>query len=79
MAGPVDGQVPPPAPGDTAARPAVDTNDVTGMLLRAEEDTRARVPSAPRVGTANLLPAGSRIILTRDSIEFMNAETIGDV
>ncbi|MEK6688539.1 MAG: TonB-dependent receptor plug domain-containing protein [Gemmatimonadota bacterium] len=39
----------------------------------------ARVPSAPRVGTANLLPAGSRIILTRDSIEFMNAETIGDV
>lgn len=67
-----------PTPADTA-RPAVDTSDVTGMLLRAQEDTRVRVPMPHRIGTAHLLPPDSRLILTRDSIEFMNAETIGDV
>lgn len=80
-------QVPPPAPVDsvgrpvvdTTGRPPVDTTDQTGMLLRAEEDTRVRVPVAPRIGIANLLPVNSRIILTRDSIDFMNAETVGDV
>ena len=76
--GPLPAQAPPPrpTPQDTLRR---DTTDFTGLLLKAEEDTKVRLPTLPRVGLAALLPVRSRIILPRDSIDFLNAETVGDV
>jgi len=73
---PAVAQVPPPAPPDTTQR---DTTDVTGVLLRSTEDIKVRLPVMPRAGRERLYPAAALIVLTRDSLDFMNAETMGDV
>jgi hypothetical protein len=75
---PLHGQLPPlPSEQDTVVR--ADTTDPTGLLLEKDEDTKVRLPVAPRMGTADLLPPHSRVLFPRDSIDFMNAETVGDV
>ena len=76
MAQPLAGQVPDTTRADSLTR---DTTDVTGQLIKSEEDSKIHLRSFPRVGLERLMPGWSRIVLPRDSIEFINAETLGDI
>lgn len=61
---------------DSTAR---DTTDYTGLYLKAQQDAHRLVPVPPRPGAAALLPAGTRLIIDRDSILWHNAETVSDL
>lgn len=67
------------ARADTSARRTPQDTSATAILLRSEED--AKVLLAPFPGTVRdpLLPALSRIVLPRDSIDYVNAESVGDL
>lgn len=77
-AGPVLAQTPDSTVADSLAAPE-DTVDATTLLLTAAEDSKVVLRNFPRVGQQQLLPAGSRIVLPRDSIDFANAETVSDI
>lgn len=64
------------APADTVRR---DTTVVPVRVIPPEEAELVRLPTMPRPDGERLLPPGSRIILPRDSLDFMNAQTVGDV
>jgi hypothetical protein len=48
-------------------------------MMAGLEDAQTVVRKFPRTGQRQLLPPLARIILPRDSIDFLNAETLGDV
>lgn len=58
---------------DTAA------TDYSALFLKTYEEGRTRVPVFPRLGRPALLPALSRLVFDRDSIEWHNAETVSDL
>jgi hypothetical protein len=76
MAKPLAGQIPDTTVADSVAQ---DTTDATALLIKSDEDSKVHLRAFPRVGLERLLPGWSRIVLPRDSIEFINAETLGDV
>jgi hypothetical protein len=75
-------QNPVPTPTDTvradSLRKSHDSTS-TDRLLAVEANKLVRIPTLPRLGFGELEPAGSRIILTRDSIEWAPARTVGDL
>ncbi len=76
-AGPVQAQVD-TARADTTRAPG-DTVDAYTLLVRGQEDAQTYVRVFPRTGQQRLLPRLGRIVLPRDSIDVINAQTLGDV
>lgn len=75
-------RVPPPKDSvasatDSLARPRDST--ATERLLAVEGTVHEQLVTTPRVSFGELGPAGSRIILTRDSIEWAPARTVADL
>ena len=66
------------ARADTTRAPA-DTIDAYQMLVAGQEDAQTLARKFPRSGLERLLPPFGRIVLPRDSIDFINGETLGDV
>lgn len=56
-----------------------DTTDYTELFLKSQVAARTRVRVAPRIGEDRLFALGSRIVIDRDSLEWFNAETVGDL
>jgi hypothetical protein len=56
-----------------------DTVDYTARYLRALEQEEVRVPVMPQLDPTGPRPALSRIVFSRDSIEWMNGATVGDL
>jgi hypothetical protein len=56
-----------------------DTVDYTARYLRALEQEEVRVPAMPRLGPAGPRPSLTRLVFARDSIEWMNGATVGDL
>ena len=56
-----------------------DTTDYTALFLRSQQEARRPAPVLPRVGANTLLPAGSRLVIDRDSITWSGAETVSEV
>lgn len=63
-------------PPDTLLR---DTINTTERYLKAQEKNSILLPVLPHVGPVEPLPAGSRIVLDRDSLDWALAETVGDL
>lgn len=61
---------------DSLAR---DTTDYTALFLKAQQDAKRLIPVLPRVGAGSLLPFRTRVVFSRDSILWHNAETVSDV
>ena len=77
LAGPLRAQLPYDSlPADTLMR---DTVNTTEKYLAAQSKAEARLPVLPQVGTAGPRPAMSRVIFTRDSMDWAMAETVGDL
>jgi hypothetical protein len=57
----------------------IDTVNTTERYLKAQEALNVRLPALPRAGFDGPLPAGSRIILDRDSLDWALAETVSDL
>jgi len=53
--------------------------DYTARYLRAIEQEEVRVPVMPRLDPAGPRPALTRFVFTRDSVEWMNGATVGDL
>jgi hypothetical protein len=74
-----------PAPaqvlGDTLATDSLlaDTVDQTARYLRALEQQEVRAPVLPQLGPAGPRPALTRLVFTRDSIEWLSGATLGDL
>lgn len=64
-----------PRQGDSTAV-ATDSADQYAALQAA---TRERVPVPPRLGGEGPLPAGTRLVFTRDSVDWAGALTLGDL
>ncbi len=64
---------PPPPPIVT------DTSDLTARFLEAGAEERRILPVMPKPGAGGLLPAGSRMVFTRDSIEWSSAGSVGEL
>ena len=62
-------------PADTLA----DTVDYTARYLRAQEQEEVRAPVLPEITAPGPRPALTRLVFTRDSIEWMNGATVGDL
>jgi TonB-dependent Receptor Plug Domain len=58
---------------------ATDTVDYTARYLRAQEQEEVRVPVLPALTPAGPRPALTRLVFTRDSIEWMSGATVGDL
>jgi len=56
-----------------------DTSDMTARFLRADADARLRLTALARPGFAGVLPGMSRLVFDRDSIEWINAGSVGDI
>lgn len=56
-----------------------DTSDVTARFLEADAETRRVITPLARPGADAILPPLSRVIFTRDSIEWANVSTVGDL
>ncbi|HTL06566.1 MAG TPA: Plug domain-containing protein [Gemmatimonadales bacterium] len=56
-----------------------DTTDYTAAFLKAQQEAKRLIATAPRIGAGALLPAGSRIIIERDSLLWLGAETVSDL
>ncbi|MDH5284479.1 MAG: hypothetical protein OEW80_11430 [Gemmatimonadota bacterium] len=77
VAAPLAAQIPYDSlPPDTLRR---DTINTTERYLEGEGDTQVYLPAAPRIGPSGPDPAMSRIVLTRDSIQWAMAETVSDL
>lgn len=77
---PVAAQQPPPPPPPPVPPPIVtDTSDLTAGFLAAGAEVRRIVPTPPRPGTDGLLPAGSRMVFNRDSIEWSSAGSVAEL
>ncbi len=62
----------PPATG-------ADTSDLTARFLEADAETRRIITPLARPGADGILPPLSRVVFTRDSIEWTNVSTVGDL
>ena len=58
---------------------AADTVDYTARYLQAQEQQDVRVPVLGRAGLPGPRPALTRIVFTRDSIDWASAATVGDL
>ncbi|MBM4187370.1 MAG: hypothetical protein FJ206_08670 [Gemmatimonadetes bacterium] len=58
---------------------AADATDISAVFLKTYEANRTRVPVMPRLGRRDLLPAMSRLVFDRDTMEWHNAETVSDL
>ena len=58
---------------------AQDTVDYTGRYLEAQEQVGVRVPVMPTAGASVPRPALTRMVFTRDSIEWGHAATVSDL
>ncbi len=58
---------------------AQDTVDYTARFLDAQGQAAVRVPAMPVAGARGPAPALTRIVFTRDSIEWGHASTLGDL
>ncbi len=56
-----------------------DTSDLTARFLEADAETRRVITPLARPGADGILPPLSRIVFTRDSIEWSNVSTLGDL
>lgn len=56
-----------------------DTVDYTARFLEAQQQASERVPLLPLAGPDGPAPALTRIVFTRDSIEWSSAATVGDL
>lgn len=56
-----------------------DSSDAYTVIIRGQQDAQTYVRTFPRSGSRALLPPFARIVIPRDSIDYMNAETLGDV
>ena len=65
-------------PADSAIQQP-DTVNETELFLKAQAANLVRLPVLPLIGTEGPLPPMSRIVFTRDSIEWTNAETLSDL
>ena len=67
--------------GDTLATDSLlaDTVDQTARYLRALEQEEVRVPVLPQLTAVGPRPALTRIVFTRDSIEWQSGATVGDL
>jgi hypothetical protein len=67
--------------GDTLATDSLlaDTVDQTARYLRALEQEEVRVPVLPQLTAIGPRPALTRIVFTRDSIEWLSGATVGDL
>lgn len=63
-------------PDSTARR---DTLTSTDRHLQADAERRVQLTPLPLVGIDGALPSGSRIVFTRDSIDWAAARTLGDL
>lgn len=54
-------------------------DSVTRDYIRLQDRVTTRVPVAPRLGGDGPLPAGGRLLFTRDSLNWLDAETVGDL
>lgn len=82
VAGQVPQRVPPPQPDSLAAdslAAQADSIHPTDRLLEAEQQRLVQRMPLPRVGGQGILPAGSRKVFVRDSIEWSAARTVGDL
>lgn len=83
LAGPVVAQRPAATRPDSSradsARADTSATDYSALFLKTYEEGRNRVPVFPRLGRPALLPALSRFVIDRDSIEWHNAETLSDL
>lgn len=75
-AGALAAQVPDTAVADTARR---DTTDFSALFLQSREEGRLRVATVPQLGRIELMPALTRTVFDRDTIEWHNAETVADL
>jgi hypothetical protein len=78
----VAAQDPPPPPVDSLAADSLSvTNDSssTDRLLAVQGQQEIRIATMPRARWGDLQPAGSRIVLTRDSIDWAPARTVSDL
>jgi hypothetical protein len=68
-------------PGDSLATDSLlaDTVDQTARYLRALEQEEVRVPVLPQLTAVGPRPALTRIVFTRDSIEWQSGATLGDL
>jgi TonB-dependent Receptor Plug Domain len=58
---------------------AQDTVDNTARFLKAQEQVAVRVPVLPSPGVTGPRPALTKFVFNRDSIEWANAATVGDL
>jgi hypothetical protein len=63
----------------TASDTLADTVDYTARYLRALEQEAVRVPVMPQLAPPGPRPALTRIVFTRDSIDWMDGATVGDL
>jgi hypothetical protein len=56
-----------------------DTTDSYTVIVRGREDAQTIVRTFPHSRSRTLLPPFARIVIPRDSIDYMNAETLGDL
>lgn len=73
---------PPPTRDSTAAADSVaprSDSTTTERLLAVEGAVRAQLPTTPRLDFGRRGPAGTRLVLTRDSIEWAPARTVSDL
>lgn len=76
---PLRAQVPDTTVADTTRARQPPPPDPTGILLQSQEESKVTLPGYPRPGREHLLPATTRVVLPRDSIEYRNAETVSDI
>lgn len=73
----IEGQL----PGDTLPPDSIppDTVDYTARYLQAQQQEAVRLPVLPYPGSRGPRPPLTRIVFDRDSIEWGNAATVGDL
>lgn len=74
------GRIPPPdsLAADSLAA-AADSVNPTERLLEVDRQRAVRLRTLPPAGEGGLLPAASRIVLTRDSLDWAAARTVADL
>lgn len=64
---------------DSLRRTRADSVDATERFLRAQAENAVAVPVVPRLAPAGPRPATSRVVFTRDSLDWATAETVSDI